>query len=367
MLGILGGGQLGRFLVTAAREWEIRTSVLDPDPSAPAGKVSDRFVTGSLLDSSAIQSLARDCEHLTIEIENVNVDALAELEARIPVHPSPALIRMVQDKGLQKEFYRTKGIPTADFHLLESGRHLPEEPERYPLIVKLRRGGYDGRGVKKIHTPQDRGLSFEEASVLEHCVSIDTEISVIAARNKHGQTTVYPPVEMVFTDSHVLDYLISPADIEPAMAKRAEQIALEIAEMTGLVGILAVEMFIAGTEILVNEIAPRPHNSGHATIEANFTSQYEQHLRMIYGMLPGPPGIRMPSALLNLLGTREGAVSMESLHKILSIPGVFLHMYGKQQSRPGRKMGHVTILGENRSILLERLEGVRSLIQAGGI
>jgi 5-(carboxyamino)imidazole ribonucleotide synthase len=367
MLGILGGGQLGRFLVTAAREWEIRTSVLDPDPTAPAGKVSDRFVTGSLLDASAVHSFAQGCEHLTIEIENVNVDALLEIGSKIPVHPSPALIRMVQDKGLQKEFYRTKGIPTADFYLLESGRHLPAESERYPLIVKLRRGGYDGRGVMKVHAPGDRALSFEEACVLEHCVAIDMEISVIAARNKHGQTVTYPPVEMVFTDSHVLDYLISPADIDPGLAKRAQEIALEIAEIAGLVGILAVEMFVSGGEILVNEIAPRPHNSGHATIEANFTSQYEQHLRMIYGMTPGPAGIRTPSALLNLLGTREGPVSMDSLHKTLSVPGVFLHMYGKLQSRPGRKMGHITILGEDRAILLERLQGVRSIIQAGGI
>jgi len=172
---------------------------------------------------------------------------------------------------------------------------------------------------------------------------------------------------MVFTRAHTLDYLLCPAQIDPALEQRARQIALEIAEITGLVGILAVEMFISGGKILVNEIAPRPHNSGHATIEANLTSQYSQHLRMIYGLPPGPADIRTPSALINLLGTKEGPVSMEHLHKTLSIPGVYLHMYGKAQSRPGRKMGHVTILASDRTILLERLEAVRTLIQAGGI
>lgn len=366
MLGILGGGQLGRFLVTSAREWEIRTSVLDPDASAPAARVCDRFVAGSLLDASAVKAFAQGCEHLTIEIENVNVDALAEIEQQTFVHPSPALIRMVQDKGLQKEFYRSKGIPTADFSLLGSGQDIPADC-RYPVILKQRRGGYDGRGVMKLHSAQDRASAFREPSVLEECVSIDTEISVIAARNKSGQSITYPSVEMVFTRAHTLDYLLCPAQIDPALEQRARQIALEIAEITGLVGILAVEMFISGGKILVNEIAPRPHNSGHATIEANLTSQYSQHLRMIYGLPPGPADIRTPSALINLLGTKEGPVSMEHLHKTLSIPGVYLHMYGKAQSRPGRKMGHVTILASDRTILLERLEAVRTLIQAGGI
>lgn len=367
MLGILGGGQLGRFLVTSAREWEIRTSVLDPDTSAPAARVCDRFVAGSLLDASVVKSFAEGCEHITIEIENVNVDALAEIAQSIPVHPSPQLIRMVQDKGLQKEFYKSKGIPSADFELLGSGKNLPADPSRYPAIVKLRRGGYDGRGVMKVRSQADSSQAFAGPSVLEHCVSIDTEISVIAARNKSGQSAAYPAVEMVFTPSHVLDYLLSPAQIEPQLEQRARQIALEVAEITGLVGILAVEMFVSGGEILVNEIAPRPHNSGHATIEANLTSQYDQHLRMIYGMPPGPAEIRTPSALINLLGTRDGPVSMEHLFRILSIPGAFLHMYGKAESRPGRKMGHVTILAPDRTILLERLDAVRSITQAGGI
>ncbi|MBL8022368.1 MAG: 5-(carboxyamino)imidazole ribonucleotide synthase [Leptospirales bacterium] len=362
MIGVLGGGQLGRFLIHAAREWDLKLAVLDPDPEAPAGPVAHRFEVGSLLDFETVVRFARNVDLLTVEIENVNADALEQIQSRIPVRPSPGILRMVQDKGLQKEFYRKHGIPTSDFSLHAGNTDLPEEGKRYPAILKLRRGGYDGRGVMRLNSPADRATAFAAPVVLEDLVAIEKEISVIVARNARGQTIAYPSVEMVFTSSHVLDYQIAPAEISPVLEGESQRIALELAELLKLEGILAVEMFVAGTgKILVNEIAPRPHNSGHSTIEANRTSQYEQHLRMLLGHPPGPTDLIRPCALLNLLGIGTGEPVVHGLSEALALPDVHVHLYGKAQSKPGRKMGHVTVLADSRSILLDRLNQLRSL------
>lgn len=365
MIGILGGGQLGRFLVNAAREWDIECAVLDPDPEAPAGKIAARFETGNLTDSLRVLDFARGLDLLTVEIENVSADALEELATHIRVHPSASVLRIVQDKGIQKDFYRRNNIPTAPYRLISSREELPDSESSYPLIVKQRRGGYDGRGVKKINSPADRSEAFAEPSVQEECISIDQEISVIVSRNEFGQMAAFPAVEMVPTPAHVLDYLLSPARITEDQHRRANEIAFEIAELIGLVGILAVEMFISNDQVLVNEIAPRPHNSGHATIEANMTSQYEQHLRMILGHPPGPTDSLSSSALLNLLGQGDGTPLIHGMREAMGIPGVSVHMYGKRVCKPGRKMGHVTVLAPDRSILLERIELVRSVLRVG--
>jgi len=361
IIGVLGGGQLGRFLVYAAREWDVQTFVLDPDPDAPAAIVADRFRAGSLLDFDCVHSFAHDVDLLTVEIENVNADALEEIATRIPVRPSPKILRMVQDKGLQKTFYKEKGIPTADFRLINGPDDLPIDAASYPLIVKMRRGGYDGRGVKKIASAADRALAFDVPLVQEPFVKIDQEISVIVARNPAGQSVVYPATEMVFNEQHVLDYLLSPARVPPEIEKVAESIALELAELLHLEGILAVEMFVSDGNVIVNEIAPRPHNSGHSTIEGNLTSQYEQHLRMILDFPQGATDLVSPEALLNLLGQSDGVPTVHGLADALSIPGVHVHLYGKAICKKGRKMGHVTVLAPDRTILLDRVNRLRSL------
>ncbi|MCE9599715.1 MAG: 5-(carboxyamino)imidazole ribonucleotide synthase [Spirochaetia bacterium] len=362
LIGVLGGGQLGRFLVNTAREWDIRLSILDPDPEAPAGRVAHRFQVGNLLDYETVIEFARDLDILTVEIENVNADALEAIEARIPVRPSSQILRMVQDKGLQKEFYRKNGIPTSEFLLIAGKLELPESPERYPAILKLRRGGYDGRGVTRINSPAECPNGFDMPSVLEELVPIEKEISVIVSRNSKGQTAAYPSVEMVFNSDHVLDYQVAPADVSVEVEAESKRIALDLAEILKLEGILAVEMFITKSgKILVNEIAPRPHNSGHSTIEGNRTSQYEQHLRMLLGYPPGPTDLIQPHGLLNVLGSGAGEPVVHGMPEALAIPGVHVHLYGKAMSKQGRKMGHVTVLADDRAILLDRLNQLRTL------
>lgn len=362
LIGVLGGGQLGRFLIHAALEWDLKLAVLDPDPEAPAGNVAHRFQVGDLLDHDTVIAFASDVDLLTVEIENVNASALEEIESRIPVRPSSRILRIVQDKGLQKEFYKKNAIPTSNFELIAGKAELPADSGRYPAILKLRRGGYDGRGVMRLNSHADRANAFDGPCVLEELVPIDKEISIIVARNSRGQMAAYPSVEMAFTAAHVLDYQIAPANVSPQIEAEGKRIALELAELLKLEGILAVEMFVtAAGQILVNEIAPRPHNSGHSTIEGNRTSQYEQHLRMILGFPPGPTDLIRPCGLLNLLGSGVGEPLVHGLADALAVPDVHVHLYGKAQSKPGRKMGHVTVLADDRTILLDRLNQLRSL------
>jgi len=348
-LGILGGGQLGRMLIQEAINYNVHVSILDPDPQAPCKDIANSFSVGRLSDFDHVYDFGRTCDLLTIEIEHVNVEALERLEKQgIPVYPQPHILRMIQDKGLQKTFYKEHHIPTAEFFLVENKKEISAHAAQFPFMQKLRKGGYDGRGVSRLDDPNDLEQAFDAPSVLEKFVDFAKEISVIVSRNPQGETKSFPVVELEFNpEANLVEFLFSPADIPPAAEEEAQRIARTIAEKLGIVGLLAVEMFLTKDgKVLVNEIAPRPHNSGHQSIEGNFSSQYEQHLRAIFSQPPGSTALVMPSVMINLLGEKgfEGDAVYEGLEDVLQLEGVYVHLYGKKITKPFRKMGHVTVL-----------------------
>ncbi|TND02596.1 MAG: 5-(carboxyamino)imidazole ribonucleotide synthase [Bacteroidetes bacterium] len=350
-LGILGGGQLGRMLIQDAINYNVHISILDPDPNAPCKDIAAYFETGSLNDFDTVYAFGKKCDLLTIEIEHVNVDALEKLEKEgLTVYPQPQILRMIQDKGQQKIFYRLNNIPTADFFLVNDKAEISKHAADFPFMQKLRRGGYDGRGVTRLTDPAKLENAFDAPSVLEKFVDFQKEISVIVSRNAKGETKSFPTVELEFNpEANLVEFLFSPAGIPPNIEAEAQKIARTVAEKLGIVGLLAVEMFLTkGGKLLVNEIAPRPHNSGHQSIEGNFSSQYEQHLRAIFNQPPGSTAIIMPSVMINLLGEKgfEGDAVYEGMEEALQTEGVYIHLYGKKITKPFRKMGHVTILAQ---------------------
>jgi len=367
-LGILGGGQLGRMLIPACVNLDVFTSVLDPSPIAPCRDVASQFQQGSLTDYDTVYRFGKQVDLLTIEIENVNVQALYQLEKEgLPVYPQPRVIELIQDKRKQKQFYRDHNIPTADFVLVENRADITNHAAFLPAFNKLGTGGYDGGGVQRLDTLADLGKAFDKPGLLEKYIDFDREISVIAARSASGETAVFPPVECVFDPRYnLVDYLLSPSSASAAILQRAEAVARQVVEAFGIVGLLAVEMFVTKQgEVLVNEVAPRPHNSGHQTISANHVSQYEQHLRAILNQPLGDTRVKSPSAMVNLLGAdgHSGAVRYEGLAEVLSIGGTNVVLYGKKETRPHRKMGHVTILDSDIPRLLEKVEQVKRLLK----
>ncbi|MCX6352065.1 MAG: 5-(carboxyamino)imidazole ribonucleotide synthase [Bacteroidetes bacterium] len=350
-LGVLGGGQLGRMLIQSAFDFNIHCAVLDPDDNAPCKNICHDFVLGSFKDYKTVMDFGKDKDVITIEIEHVNTQALEDLEQQgKQIYPQPHIIKMVQDKGLQKQFYKDNHIPTTDFVFVESQEEIINHTHLFPVFQKSRTQGYDGRGVKLLSSNNDIADALKGKSILEQSANYQKEISVIVARNAMGQIKTFPAVEMeVHPEKNLLSYLISPAELSAETATKAAALATDVAEKTGIVGVLAVEMFLLKTgELLVNEIAPRPHNSGHQTIEGNLTSQYAQHLRAIMGLPLGDTAVKMPSALINLLGEDgfEGAAKYQGVEEILTLSGVYLHLYGKAETKPFRKMGHVTVLGK---------------------
>jgi 5-(carboxyamino)imidazole ribonucleotide synthase len=366
-IGILGGGQLGKMLTQAAMNFDLHLSIMDSSPDAPCEPYCHNFVLGDLKDFDAVYNFGRQVELLTIEIENVNVPALKKLEAEgILVSPSPEIIAIIQDKGNQKEFLRANGIPTAGFVYLDGADDLKNFKSFFPAIQKLRREGYDGRGVQRIDSAADLAKGFAQPSIMEELIDIDKELSVIVARSRNGEMKVYPSVEMVFHEANLIDYLVAPADIPPGVEKEAERLAVMVAEKLGIVGLAAVEMFLSKDgKVLVNEIAPRPHNSGHHTIDANVTSQYEQHLRAIIGLPLGSTDIITPAVMVNLIGEPgfDGPVVYEGLNEALAVPGAKVHIYGKNSTKPHRKMGHVTILAPTREEAITRARVVRDTLK----
>jgi 5-(carboxyamino)imidazole ribonucleotide synthase len=366
-LGVLGGGQLGRMLIQSGIDFNIAFSVMDPDPDAPCANLAP-FQVGNLTDYDAVMKFGSSCDFITIEIENVSTAALKDLVKQgKKVFPQPEVIELIQDKRVQKTFYHQHHIPTAEFILTENAEEVRQNAAFLPAVNKLGREGYDGRGVQVIRSAHDLSKAFDKPGLLEKLIDFDKEISVIVARNEKGEVKTFPVVEMVFHPVHnLVEYLFSPAEITPSIALRAEEIAKDIITKLKMVGLLAVEMFVTKTgEVLVNEIAPRPHNSGHQTIEANITSQYEQHLRAILNLPLGDTAMIMPGAMVNLLGEEgySGEAKYQGFEQIMATSGVHVHLYGKKLTKPFRKMGHVTIVDHDVESLKKKATFVKETLK----
>jgi 5-(carboxyamino)imidazole ribonucleotide synthase len=368
ILGILGGGQLGRMVIQSAINYNIDIHILDPDPNAPCKDICQKFIQGKLTDFDTVYDFGKNCDVITIEIENVNTEALQKLaDEGKDVFPQPHIIKMIQDKRLQKEFYKNNDIPTADFVLISNKDEVKANSGFLPAVNKLGREGYDGRGVQVIKTSQDLDKAFDAPGLLEKLIDFEQELSVIVARNKKGEKVAFPAVECSFhPTANLVEFLFAPANISTEIEEKAKSLAFRVIEKLEMVGLLAVEMFVTKSgEILVNEIAPRPHNSGHHTIEANLTSQFEQHLRSVLNMPLGNTDLRCPAAMVNLLGEDgfTGNALVEGMDEAIAQKGVYVHLYGKKITKPFRKMGHVTILDEDVSVLKKRALEIKEIIK----
>jgi 5-(carboxyamino)imidazole ribonucleotide synthase len=366
-IGLLGGGQLGRMLMQEAFNWNLDISILDPDINAPCKHLTENFVVGDFTDYQTVLDFGKGLDLITIEIENVNADALMELErSGVAVYPQPNVLKIIQDKGLQKMFYHQLSIPTADFILCENKTDVIACDKVFPFVQKLRKGGYDGKGVKIHQSPDDLQHAFDAPSVLEVKADIKMEISVIVARNADGHIVTYDAVECIFDPKlNLVDILVSPAAIDYKLEEEAQALAVKIITALNMVGILAVEFFVTSdNKILVNEIAPRPHNSGHHTIEACVTSQFEQHLRSILNMPLGSTTQMLPAAMVNIIGSENhtGEAKYIGLEKLLAISNIFVHLYGKKVTKPGRKMGHATVLGNSTFECVANAQKVKELL-----
>ena len=348
-LGVLGGGQLGRMLIQETINYDVHVHSFDPDVNAPCKDVAHSFTVGSLNDFDAVYQFGKDKDVLTVEIENVSIEALEKLESEgVKVFPQPRVLKIIRDKGLQKQFYADNNIPTPDFYLVENKEDINKYIAEFPFMQKMRTGGYDGKGVTPLRSESDLTTAFEVPSVLEKFVDFEKELSVIVARNENGDTKVYPTVECEFSpEANLVEFLFSPADVSSDIEIAAEKLAIDIIDKLGMVGILAVELFLTKSgELLVNEIAPRPHNSGHHTIECNVTSQFEQHMRSVLNLPLGDTRIIQPGVMINLLGEKgyQGSAIYQGLEEAIALSGVKPHIYGKEETKSFRKMGHITIV-----------------------
>lgn len=347
-IGVLGGGQLGRMLIQEAIDLDVHLHMIDPDPNAPCALIAHSFTCGSITDYDTVIEFGKDKDLITVEIENVNIEALEALEQNgVKIFPQPRVLRIIKDKGIQKQFYVDHNIPTAPFTLYDNANALEEANISYPIIQKMRTGGYDGKGVQLLQQSSD---SYDAPNLCESLIDFDKELSVIVARNENGDVQCFPSVECEFnSEANLVEYLFSPANISKEITQKANSIAMDLIQKLDMIGLLAVEFFLGKNgELLVNEIAPRPHNSGHHTIECCNTSQYAQHLRSVLNLPLGDTTLITPGAMINILGEKgfTGPAIYEGLEKILGISGVHPHIYGKSDTKPFRKMGHVTITGE---------------------
>ncbi|MEQ3796414.1 5-(carboxyamino)imidazole ribonucleotide synthase [Flavobacteriaceae bacterium MJ-SS4] len=371
-LGILGGGQLGKMLLYSTRKFDIYTCVLDPSEQAPCKIACNEFRQGDLMDFETVYNFGKLVDVLTIEIENVNIDALETLEREgVKVFPSSRTLQTIQNKSTQKLFYKDHDIPTANFTRFAYTSEIKEAVNHgglnLPFVWKAAQFGYDGYGVKIIRNLEDlTGLPNVEC-IAEELVPFKNELSVIVARNLDGEVKSYPVVEMEFhPEANQVEYVICPARIEESIAKKARNIALKVSDAFNHVGLLAVEMFQTEEDkILVNEVAPRPHNSGHHTIESSYTSQFEQHLRAILNLPLGKTDNKVAGIMVNLVGAENytGNVIYENIEHIMKMEGVTPHIYGKKETRPFRKMGHVTIVNENIKEARQIAEKVKNTIK----
>ncbi|WP_418502176.1 5-(carboxyamino)imidazole ribonucleotide synthase [Flagellimonas sp.] len=371
-LGILGGGQLGKMMLYETRKWDIHTKVMDASPEAPCKIACNEFVLGDLMDFDAVYLFGKDVDVLTIEIENVNVDALEKLEHEgIKVYPPTKTLRTIQNKATQKLFYTDHGIPTAPFTRFAYTSEIEDSIHngglQLPFVWKSAQFGYDGQGVKVVRKMEDlQGLPNVEC-LAEQMIGFKNELAVIVARSTKGEVKTYPVVEMEFhPEANQVEYVICPARIDATVAQKAQEIALKVSEQMKHIGLLAVEMFqTQDDEILVNEVAPRPHNSGHYSIEASYTNQFEQHIRAILGLPLGKTDSKVAGIMVNLVGAEghTGDVVYENMADILEMEGVTPHIYGKRQTRPFRKMGHVTIVDEDMARAREVAQKVKETIK----
>ncbi|MFJ1331659.1 5-(carboxyamino)imidazole ribonucleotide synthase [Capnocytophaga canimorsus] len=371
-LGILGGGQLGKMLLTETRKFDIATKVMDAAADAPARFATNEFVRGDLLDYDAVYHFGKGVDVLTFEIENVNVAALEQLEREgVKVYPTPQSLNIIQNKASQKLFYEQYQIPTAPFQVFEDLNQLKQAAEKgevtFPFVWKSARFGYDGNGVKIVRCLADLQQLPQGQCLAETMVSFKNELAVIVVRSPKGEMKTYPVVEMEFhPEANQVEYVICPARIPDEIAQKAQAVALQVADAFNSVGLLAVEMFqTQNDEILVNEVAPRPHNSGHYSIEASYTNQFEQHLRAILNLPLGATESKVAGVMVNLVGEEgfQGDVVYENIEQIMAMEGVTPHIYGKRQTRPFRKMGHVTIVNPNLSKAREIAQEVKQTIR----
>lgn len=356
-IGILGGGQLGRMLLQAAANYVVETYVLENDEHCPAAHLCHHFVKGNIRDFDTVYHFGKNLDAITIEIEDVNIDALDKLQSEgVRVYPHPSAIRTIKNKITQKQFYKEKEIPTAAFVITENKAALAQQAAFLPAVHKIGEGGYDGKGVQVIKNEGEFDKGFDAPSVLEKMVNMDKEIAVIVAVNDKKETAIYPSAQMIFDPYlNLLDYQLSPADLPQQVLWKAEAIALKVAKELNSPGLFAVELFIdKNGDVLVNETAPRVHNSGHHTIEANYCSQYDMLWRIMLQYPLGNTDPILPSAIVNLLGAEghSGNAFYEGLDDILKLENAFVHLYGKVQTKPGRKMGHVTIMHRDKTELV---------------
>jgi 5-(carboxyamino)imidazole ribonucleotide synthase len=370
-VGILGGGQLGRMLLQAAANYPVETSVMENDPDCPAGHLCHHFSKGDFKNFDDVYNFGKNLDAITIEIESVNIDALEALENEgVKIYPKPSALRVIKDKIKQKMFYRENEVPTASFVVTRSRAELQAHEDFLPGVHKLAVGGYDGRGVQIIRSKGELEKGFDGPGVLEKLVSIKKEIAQIVAINEKGETALFPPVDMVFNqDLNLLDYQISPADLPRETLWKVEAVSLRVARELKSPGIFAVELFIdRNGDVLVNETAPRVHNSGHHTIEANYSSQFDMLWRIILGYPLGNTAHILPAAIVNLIGADQyqGTAYYDGLHDLLKMENIFVHIYGKKETKPGRKMGHVTILNRDKIDLIHTAHKIKQTIKVVG-
>ena len=370
-IGVLGGGQLGRMMIQSAIDLDVRVEVMDPSPDAPCSSLTHRFVCGDLNDADAVFEFGKDLDVITIEIENVSVEGLKRLEqSGVRVVPKPDHIELIQDKGIQKQFFVDNDIATSEFQLVEECGDI--SAFGFPVVQKLRKGGYDGRGVVILKSAEEATETrFHENSLIERAVDIDKEISVIVARDASGEITSYPVVESVFDPiANLVSSLIAPASIDEETEKRARELAMKVVDAMQFEGLMAVELFLnTDGEIVVNEVAPRTHNSGHHTIEGNRTSQFAQHLRTVANFPLGSTAkLHEAAGMINLLGAEGayGAPVYEGLGTAIEMEGVNPHLYGKSQVKPHRKMGHITVTGSSIEEVQNKLLKLQSFIRVSG-
>ncbi|MEP6616854.1 MAG: 5-(carboxyamino)imidazole ribonucleotide synthase [Ginsengibacter sp.] len=368
-IGILGGGQLGRMLLQAAANYPVETFVLENDNDCPAAHLCHHFKKGDIRNYEDVLEFGKGLDAITIEIESVNEEALQQLENNgVRVYPKPSVLATIKNKILQKQFYRHHKIPTAEFSITQSISDIAALSSYFPAVHKVAVGGYDGKGVISINDTSDAINGFNEPAVLEKKIKIEKEISIIVAVNDAGDQAIYPPVDMIFNnDLNLLDYQLSPAILPEKVFWKAEAIALTVVKELGSPGIFAIEMFTDKEgNVWVNETAPRVHNSGHHTIEANYCSQFDMLWRIMLGYPLGNTRHIIPSALVNLIGEEmnSGPSSYQGLEDVLTLDNVFVHIYGKSETRPGRKMGHITILSHERQELIHTSNKIKHLLHA---